>query len=90
MKDNFSYPIEEFWSVDELTQVIDFYSKIEKAYDGGVSVKILSASYDNFKKVVPNKSEQKRLFREFEKNSGLASFPIVKQLRDPKTKVIRG
>jgi uncharacterized protein YktA (UPF0223 family) len=89
IKETFSYPIDERWSTDELTDVIDFFAIIEKAYQEGVKREKFVESYRKFQQVVPNKSEEKRLFREFLSNSGMEPFLAVKQLKDPEIKKVR-
>ncbi|AEV95108.1 UPF0223 family protein [Pediococcus claussenii] len=80
MKENFSYPLNEDWNVQEITDVVDFFSLIEKAYESGVARTDMQKKYDLFLRVIPNKSEQKRIFREFRNNSGLEAYTVIKQL----------
>lgn len=88
IKENFSYPIDEQWTNNELTDVINFFATIEKAYQTGVKRQNLVESYQKFQVVVPNKSEEKRIFREFFNNSGMQPFLAVRQLKDPKVRKI--
>ncbi|MEE6658018.1 UPF0223 family protein [Pediococcus acidilactici] len=89
IKANFSYPLDERWDVQEITDVVNFFSKIEESYQKGVKRQVLKDAYDKFRQVVPNKSEEKRIYREFEQNSGMQPFQAVKQLRDEGIKTIK-
>ena len=77
IKENFSYPLDERWNVQEITDVVDFFTKIEESYQKGVKNQTLKNAYDKFRQVVPNKSEEKRIYREFEQNSGMQPFQAV-------------
>ena len=88
INENFSYPLNDDWSTEEITKVVNFFADIEVAYTKGIGSKRLKQSYQAFLEVVPNKSEQKRLFREFKKNSGMEPFTAVKQLKDESIKKI--
>lgn len=89
IKENFSYPLDERWNVQEITDVVDFFTKIEESYQKDVKKQTLKNAYDKFRQVVPNKSEEKRIYREFEQNSGMQPFQAVKQLRDEGVKIIK-
>lgn len=89
IKETFSYPIDERWNTAELTDVINFFAIVEKTYQEGVKREKFVESYRKFQVVVPNKSEEKRLFREFLSNSGMEPFLAVKQLKDLNIKKIK-
>ncbi|GAQ01349.1 hypothetical protein NBRC111452_1154 [Companilactobacillus farciminis] len=36
MQDNYSYPLDETWSQEDIVTVIDLYNAVEKAYESGV------------------------------------------------------
>ncbi|WP_033541649.1 UPF0223 family protein [Planococcus sp. CAU13] len=77
----YSYPFSIEWSKDEIIDVVSFFEGIEKAYEEGVSREDMMARYRKFKQVVPAISEEKAYFREFEEESGYASFPVIKELK---------
>jgi uncharacterized protein YktA (UPF0223 family) len=89
IKESFAYPIDERWNQTEITDVINFFVVIEKSYQTGVTRQELVDNYRKFQVVVPNKSEEKRIFREFLANSGMEPFQAVRQLKDPDVKKIR-
>lgn len=78
---NYSYPIEENWSKEEIIDVIQFYELIEKAYEQGTNAESLLQAYKRFKQIVPSKSEEKTYFREFEKNAGYACYKVVQKAK---------
>lgn len=79
---SYTYPIDEiYWSKEEIIDVVNFYSMVEKAYEQGVSRDELLIAYTRFKQIVPSKSEEKKLCGEFEKDSGYSCYKAVKLAR---------
>ncbi|MEW9677845.1 UPF0223 family protein [Lentibacillus sp. L22] len=78
---NYHYPIDETWTKEEITDVVNFFTMIEKAYENNVKAADVMLAYHRFKQIVPSKSEEKRLFAEFKKASGYASYQVVKQAK---------
>ncbi len=79
---NYSYPIDETWSTQEIIDVVNYYSLIEKAYEKGVKKQDLIATYNRYKELVPSKSEEKQLDKQFEKQSGYVPFRVIKKAKD--------
>ena len=77
MNKQYSYPLDLSWSTEELASVLSFFNDVEAAYEGKVEAKKLLDSYKGFKAVVPSKSEEKRLGREFETVSGYSLYRAV-------------
>ncbi len=79
----YSYPLDLDWSTDEIVDVTEFFVAVEQAFEGdGVRRGELAERYQAFKRVVPGKSEEKTLFKEFKSRSGLESYEVVKQLKE--------
>ena len=78
---DYSYPFSIEWSTDEIIDVVTFFEGIELAYEKGIQRQDLLARYRKFKEVVPSISEEKTYFREFEEESGYASFPVIKEMK---------
>ncbi|KEQ32873.1 hypothetical protein SK1126_0776 [Streptococcus mitis] len=57
--------------------MLSFFNDVEAAYESKVEAKKLLDSYKGFKAVVPSKSEEKRLGREFETVSGYSLYRAV-------------
>jgi len=84
MQDNYSYPLDENWTQDEIVKVIDLYNMVEKAYESGVKREEFLQKYRSFQQVVPMKMEQKRLDKEFELESGYSIYQVFKKCRTVK------
>jgi len=84
MQDNYSYPLDENWTQDEIVKVIDLYNMVEKAYESGVNREEFLQKYRSFQQVVPMKMEQKRLDKEFELESGYSIYQVFKKCRTVK------
>ena len=85
---NYTYPIDEAWTTEEISTVVTFFSKIEQAYERGVNREALLAAYREFKEIVPSKAEEKTLCGEFEEVSGYSAYRVVtkaKELSDGST-----
>jgi len=67
MNKQYSYPLDLSWSTEELASV---------------HAKKLLDSYKVFKSVVPSKSEEKRLGREFESVSGYSFYRAVQLAKE--------
>lgn len=86
---NYSYPVDLSWSKEEIIDVIQFFSLVEQAYEKGIEREILLAGYRKFKQVVPSKSEEKKYFADFEKDSGYSSYQTLKKARDSESSIVR-
>lgn len=85
----YGYPLDETWTKDEIVDVVQFFTLIEKAYENQVLREDVVALYRRFKEIVPSKSEEKQLFAAFNKTSGYAPFPVIKRLKESNEKYIR-
>ncbi|WP_028782631.1 UPF0223 family protein [Thalassobacillus devorans] len=79
---NYTYPIDETWSKQEIIDVVNFYSLVEQAYEKSVKRDELMLAYTRFKQIVPSKSEEKQLCGKFEKESGYSCYRTVKKARE--------
>lgn len=79
---NYTYPMDETWSTNEIIDVVNFFSLIEQAYEKKVRRSDLLSLYRRFKEIVPSKSEEKQLFEEFKRSSGYSSYHVVKKARE--------
>lgn len=82
---DYSYPFSMEWSTEEIVDVVSFFEGIEMAYEKGIKPEDMMERYRKFKKVVPAISEEKSYFREFEEESGYASFPVIKKIKESAT-----
>lgn len=82
MSDNYNYPLDINWSTDEITSVLHFLNQVEKAYESKVDANQLLVSYRVFKEIVPSKSQEKQIDREFEKSSGYSTYRAVQKAKE--------
>ncbi|WP_226578366.1 UPF0223 family protein [Halobacillus litoralis] len=79
---SYTYPIDEVhWTKEEIIDVVNFYSMVEKAYETGVGRDDLLMAYTRFKQIVPSKSEEKTLCNTFEKESGYSCYRTIKEAK---------
>ncbi|CDO02371.1 hypothetical protein OPHB3_2744 [Oceanobacillus picturae] len=81
---NYQYPLDETWSKQEIIDVVNFFSLMEKAYESKVNKQNVLAVYNRLKEIIPSKSEEKKVFAAFEKESGYSSYKVVKKARETK------
>jgi len=85
---SFQYPLDESWTKEEMVDVVNFFTLIEKAYEHQIQRDDIIALYRRFKQIVPSKSEEKQLFSKFNKSSGYAPFPVIKRARESNDRII--
>ncbi|MGK7378535.1 UPF0223 family protein [Planococcus sp. 1R117A] len=78
---DYSYPFSIDWTTDEIIDVVTFFEGIELAYEKGIRREDMMFRYRRFKEIVPSIAEEKTYFREFEEESGYASFPVIKEMK---------
>ncbi|MGJ9458570.1 UPF0223 family protein [Oceanobacillus sp. CF4.6] len=86
---SYEYPIDETWSTEEIIDVVNFFSLVEKAHEKQVQRQEILMLYNRFKQIVPSKSEEKTLFAQFETVSGYSSYKTVKKAKETKEDVIK-
>ncbi|GAE91796.1 hypothetical protein JCM21714_753 [Gracilibacillus boraciitolerans JCM 21714] len=79
---NYSYPINEAWTTKEIIDVVNYYAMIEKTYEKGVLKQDLIVAYNRYKEIVPSKSEEKQLDKQFEKQTGYVPYHVIKKAKD--------
>ncbi|MCR6095894.1 UPF0223 family protein [Salipaludibacillus agaradhaerens] len=75
-------PISMDWSKDEVVQAVNFYEAIDQAYGKGIERERLLSLYNQFKQIVPSKSEEKQHFKDYEKQSGQSAYHVVKKAKE--------
>lgn len=78
---SYSYPIEDYWTRQEMMDVISLFNGVELAYEEGISVNDFQKRYKAFKQVVQTISEEKQIGREFERLSGYSIYHVVKEMK---------
>lgn len=85
MEKNYHYPLDYSWSKDEIVIVMEMWAKVEEAYEKGVALPELMATYKSFKTVVRSIGEERSLGREFEEMSGYSLYHVMKAAREQST-----
>lgn len=83
---NYSYPIFEDWSKEELMIMMQLYNSVEEAYEnpnGSNAQKIIDL-YRQFQSINPSKMEQKQIDRDFQSISGYSLFKTYKAAQSVK------
>ncbi|KRM68661.1 hypothetical protein FD06_GL000980 [Apilactobacillus ozensis DSM 23829 = JCM 17196] len=77
---NYSYPIIEDWSQNELVQMIKLFNLTEDAYENGngTNVSDFINQYNLFRKINPSKMEQKQICKDFYDKSSYDIFKVYK------------
>ncbi|MFC4387270.1 UPF0223 family protein [Gracilibacillus marinus] len=78
---NYSYPLNDSWSTNEIIDVVNYYTLIEKAYTNGVLQQDILIAYKRFKQIVPSKSEEKQLDRDFEKQTTYIPYRVIQKAK---------
>ncbi|MFC4320338.1 UPF0223 family protein [Litchfieldia salsa] len=87
---NYQYPIDYSWETNETVDVIRFFQCVELAYEKGIERDILIAAYQRFKEIVPSKSEEKKLCKDFEEGSGYSTYLLLKKAKETSSEKIKG
>ncbi|MEW9501456.1 UPF0223 family protein [Jeotgalibacillus marinus] len=81
----YQYPISIDWSTEETIDVMKFFDIVERAYEKSVPREEFMAVYKRYKEIVPSKSEEKTIDREFQDVSGLSTYQVVKKAKSKET-----
>ncbi|GAA0494618.1 UPF0223 family protein [Salinibacillus aidingensis] len=77
----YNYPIDESWDTNEVMDVIHFLQLVETAYEDKVGRDDVLKAYNRFKEIVPSKTEEKQLDKEFQKQSGYSTYRTVQKAK---------
>ena len=77
----YQYPISIDWSTEEIIDVMKFFELVEKAYETSISRDEFMTVYKRYKEIVPSKSEEKTIDKEFEETSGFSTYQVVKKAK---------
>ena len=78
----YQYPISMDWSTEEIVDVMKFLDLVECAYEKSVTRKEIMAAYKRYKEIVPSKSEEKTIDKEFQESSGFSTYQVVKKAKN--------
>ena len=75
----YDYPLDPYWSTQDIIDVMSLYNAVEKAYEEGISQKEFKECYRRFTMVVDSKSEQNA---EFERVSHYSIYKVFQRSKD--------
>lgn len=78
----YDYPLDPFWSTEEIIDVISLYNAVEQAYEEGISKEEFMKAYIRFLEIVDSKSEQKQIDQAFEKVSHYSIYKTFQYAKD--------
>ncbi|MEN0643986.1 UPF0223 family protein [Alkalicoccobacillus gibsonii] len=83
-------PISLDWSKEEVVDVIHFFQGVEEAYEkSGISRNDLMNRYRRFKEIVPSKSEEKQLCKQFEEEADVSCYRTIQKAKAEESDRIR-
>ncbi len=82
MKMGTEMPISLHWSTEEVVDAIHFFQAVEKVHGEGMKRESFLELYRRFKEIVPSKSEEKQLFKQFDKQTGVSCYHAVKRAKE--------
>lgn len=89
MKNNYSYPIDGQWSVEEITEIVDYYNQVERAYEGGIKGRDFLNAQTKFDRLVKSKAQRREMDKSFEADSSYVPFAVYKAAKQNPDKVIK-
>lgn len=78
----YDYPLEAYWSTEDIIDVMALYNAVEKAYEEGLSKTEFMECYRKFTQVVDSKSVQKQIDAAFERASGYSIYKVFLKAKD--------
>lgn len=89
MKSEYQYPLNLEWSTNEMVVVMAMWDKLEQAYEKGIKVTELLATYQAFKTVVRSIGEERKLGKEFEVLSGYSLYHTIKEAQTTQKSIVK-
>lgn len=89
MKSEYQYPLNLEWTTNEMVVVMAMWDKLEQAYEKGIKVAELLATYQAFKTVVRSIGEERKLGKEFEMLSGYSLYHTIKEAQTTPKSIVK-
>ncbi|MEX0380892.1 UPF0223 family protein [Leuconostoc sp. MS02] len=90
MSENYILPIDGNWTVDDIVKISNLVDSVLEVYEAGVPKSKLLARYNEFRDVLPAKSEQKRFDKDFERQTGRSIYKTLKLAQSTTKDKVRG
>ncbi|MCK0470598.1 UPF0223 family protein [Halalkalibacter sp. APA_J-10(15)] len=84
-----SLPISLDWSTEEVVDVIQFFECIELTYKQPINRETILHKYRRFKEIVPSKSEEKTLCKQYDEELNISTYQVVKRARESQDQMIK-
>ena len=81
MKENVNIPISMEWTTQEIIDVTTFFQVVETSHGKPVPREDILGLYGKFKEIVPSKSEEKQMFRQFDEDAEVNCWKTVQAAR---------
>ena len=78
----YDYPLDPYWSTQDIIDVMALYNAVEKAYEGGISKEDFMKCYRKFTQIVDSKGEQKQIDTAFEKVSTYSIYKVFQKAKE--------
>ncbi|WP_281164915.1 UPF0223 family protein [Liquorilactobacillus sicerae] len=85
-EETISYPLMDEWTIPEIINVIKFYQAVDQLYEKKIERNNFLKKYQQFLKIVPQKSLQKQLDRRYLAQSGHSLYRAVKFVQESQDK----
>ncbi len=89
MNKDIRFPISIDWTKDEIIDVVNFFEIVDQAYVKGAERDTVLSLYNNFKKVVPSKAEEKQHFKDYEEQTGQIAYEVIKKAKSSRDSIIK-
>ncbi|WP_290034183.1 UPF0223 family protein [Ligilactobacillus cholophilus] len=86
MQENYSYPLMDEWSKDEIIKMVEFYAMVEKANTIGVNRECFLKMVEEFKKIEPSIAAQKQIDHRYKEVSGFSIYKTIKSAQESNQK----
>lgn len=86
---NYQFPIDSDWSTEEIIMVVECLAIVEKAHHEKVASQSILQKYQAFKTVIRSMSEEKKIDREFAKDTGYSLYRTIKAAKEKPEKKIK-
>lgn len=67
---SYEYPLNPDWTTQEIVNVVNLLSAVERVYESGMALSDFQQAYQNFKQIVTSIGEEKRIDSRFQQVSG--------------------
>jgi len=78
----YDYPLNSYWSTEEIIDVMALYNAVEQAYEEGISKEDFMKCYKRFLEIVDSKSEQKQINQAFEDASHYSIYKVFQKSKE--------